>query len=612
MSSPRRLRTAEPPLSPISVPQMLRDIPRWVCWDYMDYCDGKKPRKVPISPNGDYGVNYNDPSAWRPFDEVMQEAARRGGLGVGFVFSEEDNIVGVDLDNAYDEQAWLKPWANEITRHFVGAFCEETPSRLGLHIIGMSGKINGRTRVEVPDGDGGIERYSENRWFTFTGNPVCEGDVIDIREGMSWLEEAFFGGPVRPKTEPSNFPVDVDLDIELARVCLEHIGRNRASIGDDWRAVGYACKGTSESLMEDWIRWSAQWPEFSREECIDRWSRFDSRSGVGTLVYMAASDSGVSAKFLRDESQRRLGRLPQKAVEEDEPTTTLLDAIEAWRQQESTPALPTGIPSLDKLFDGGLPLGQMTALAAAPGVGKSALALHLAIQCLVENSDLVATWCLGEMTKAALAARAITNFDGRQRGLTLQDVIHKKSPADEIAVGMGEQIGRRLKIIEAPLVIDRIERAVAKDKPQLLVVDYVQLVQSSRHFQDATGEIVDCLRKLRQMTTAHNMATLLVTNIAKGCDQNTEIGNIGKGSNQIDFDVDNFLFGHRSGETCGDGGIKIEWRCKKLRQGQMSDVELWFFGKYQQFEDAAGPVVGEIEEFKQFAQRPDSTEWSVI
>jgi len=104
----------------------------------------------------------------------------------------------------------------------------------------------------------------------------------------------------------------------------------------------------------------------------------------------------------------------------------------------------------------------------------------------------------------------------------------------------------------------------------------------------------------------------LVTNIAKGCDHNTEIGNIGKGSNQIDFDVDNFLFGHRSGETCDDGGIKIEWRCKKLRQGQMADVELWFFGKYQTFEDGAAPVFGEIEEFKQFSPPAGSTDWSTI
>jgi replicative DNA helicase len=304
---------------------------------------------------------------------------------------------------------------------------------------------------------------------------------------------------------------------------------------------------------------------------------------------------------------------PVQDAEENAPTPTLLDAIEAWRQQEETPALPTGIPSLDKLFDGGLPLGQMTALAAAPGVGKSALALHLVIECLLKNENLVASWCLGEMTKASLAARAITNFDGKGCGLTLQDVIHKKSPANDIATTMGKSIGSRFKIIEAPLMIDRIEQAVAKDKPQLIVVDYIQLVQSSRHFQDSTGEIVDCLRKLRQITTAHNMATLIVTNVAKGVDHTTEIGNIGKGSNQIDFDVDNFLFGHRAGETGADGEIRIEWLCKKLRQGQMSDVSLWFHGKYQRFIDESEPTVGPIEDFAEFAPRPElRTDWSAF
>jgi RecA/RadA recombinase len=273
-------------------------------------------------------------------------------------------------------------------------------------------------------------------------------------------------------------------------------------------------------------------------------------------------------------------------AEDELPTPTLLDAIEAWRQQEETPAIPTGLPALDKLFDGGLPLGQMTALAAAPGVGKSALALQLVIQCLLNNPDMVAAWCLGEMTRAALAARAITNFGGSANELVLQDVIHKREPSETIAAELGQVIGRRLKIIEAPLVIDRIERALVKDSPVLLVVDYLQLVRSTRHFQDKTGEINDVLLKLRELTTSRNMATLLVTNIAKGCDANTEIGNIGKGSNQIDFDVDNFLFGHRAGEVGQDGEIKVEWRCKKLRQGQMADVEFWFHGKYQFFEDA--------------------------
>jgi hypothetical protein len=198
---------------------------------------------------------------------------------------------------------------------------------------------------------------------------------------------------------------------------------------------------------------------------------------------------------------------------------------------------------------------------------------------------MVATWCLGEMTRAALAARAITNFGGQSNLLTLQDVIHKVDPSREVADALGRTIGTRLKLVEAPLVVDKIERAVVKDGAKLLIVDYLQLVRSTRAFQDKTGEINECLLKLRELTTSRNIATLLVTNIAKGCDASTEIGNIGKGSNQIDFDVDNFLFGHRSGETGADGELKIEWKCKKLRQGQMADVELWFEGKYQLFTD---------------------------
>jgi replicative DNA helicase len=282
---------------------------------------------------------------------------------------------------------------------------------------------------------------------------------------------------------------------------------------------------------------------------------------------------------------------------DETPTPTLRDAIQAWREQEEIPAIKTGLPCLDRLFDGGLPLGQMTALASAPGVGKSALALQLVVQCLLNNPAMVAMWCLGEMTRASLAARAITNYGGSQDELTLQDVIKKKQPSQRIAAELSEVVGDRLKIVEAPLMTDKIERAIAKDKPAMVVVDYLQLVRATRHFQDKMGEINEVLLKLREITTARNIAMILVTNIAKGCDANTEIGNIGKGSNQIDFDVDNFLFGHRLEETGPDGELKIEWRCKKLRQGQMDDIQLWFHGRYQFFDDAI-----QMPEFPDFSR----------
>jgi replicative DNA helicase len=278
---------------------------------------------------------------------------------------------------------------------------------------------------------------------------------------------------------------------------------------------------------------------------------------------------------------------PVQDADTETKTPTLVDAIDAWVKQEETPALATGITSLDRLFDGGLPLGQMTAVAAAPGVGKSALALQLALSALKSDPQLIAAWCLGEMTRAALAARAITLWGGEANGLTLQEIIKKAHGSRQIGVDLANSIGERLKLIEPPLVIDRIERAVEKDGVKLLIVDYLQLVRSTRSYPDKTTEINDVLQKLREITNTQNLACLLVTNIAKGVDASTEIGNIGKGSNQIDFDVDNFLFGERLPEVGGDGEVLVKWHCKKLRQGQRNDVELWFHGKYQTFEENA-------------------------
>jgi hypothetical protein len=204
------------------------------------------------------------------------------------------------------------------------------------------------------------------------------------------------------------------------------------------------------------------------------------------------------------------------------------------------------------------------------------------------------------MTRSALAARAVTHWGGHSAGLTLQDVIKKEGDSRKYAASLAAAVGDRLKLIEPPLIVDRIERAVAKDGVKLLVVDYLQLVRSSRAFTDKTGEINECLLKLREITSTMNVATLLVTNVAKGVDHNTEIGNIGKGSNQIDFDVDNFLFGQRTEEVGQDGEIKVLWHCKKLRQGERRDVELWFHGQYQTFEDTS---VGEIADFAEWSPK---------
>ena len=312
----RRLQKATPPADIDAIPLELRSIPRWIVWDYCDYGEaGKKPRKVPLVAGRDVGADYTDPAVWRPFETVIEEARRRGGLGIGFVFAEDDDLVGVDLDDAI-AGGDLKPWAKEIFDRFE-TWAEKSPSGSGVHFVGRGDRIVGKTRAAVSETEG-VERYSQARWFTFSGDVMKAAPVADVREAMGWLAGRHFAPPAAvaeslAKTS-STYAPDAALDLELARVCIGSLKASRATDGDDWRRVGYALKGTSETLATERHNFSRQWADYSEAECSDRWARFTpGTAGVQTLVGMASDDSGKTPRELIDEARKRLGRPTEKA-----------------------------------------------------------------------------------------------------------------------------------------------------------------------------------------------------------------------------------------------------------------------------------------------------------
>ena len=316
-----RLRQARPPRDPEAIPLELRSIPRWVVWDFFPPT-GTKPKlaKIPLEAGRDTMADYTKPAAWRSFDDVLAEARRRGDVGVGFVFSADDDVVGVDLDDAYHPSGELKPWAKEILDRFGATWAEKSVSGTGVHFLGRGDRILGRKRVDIVPKADGVERYSEARFFTVSGDVLQPAPLADVRQAMAWLEERHFRPTptdrekaTREANKQAAGPraVDPELDRELARVCLEHLKASRAHDGDDWRRVGMALKATAEDLLDDWLAFSKRWPECDEEECRDRWRRFAPASvSLGSLVHMAGDDSGKAAVELVREAKARLGRDP--------------------------------------------------------------------------------------------------------------------------------------------------------------------------------------------------------------------------------------------------------------------------------------------------------------
>jgi len=340
-----RLRKARPPRDPEAIPLELRSIPRWLLWDFFPpKNEGAKPLKVPVKPGGDYQVSAHDPANWQPFEAALEEARRRS-LGVGFAFSDSDDLIGVDLDDAYLPSGELKPWAKEIVERFGGTWGEKSPSGRGVHLIGRGPRVSDEHKAAIEGGDGAVERYSSGQYFTVSGDVIQAAPLGDIREAMEWLAARHFRPAAldrakaireanRDAAGPSHYAPDPELDREVARVCVSHLAAWRAAEWEAWYRVGMALKAVSEDLLDEWVGFSKGWEGWKEDkECREMWRDFKPRRiGLGSLVHWASQDSQKNAVDFHREAKTRLGRpavsaTSKKTVEEIDRD----DRIEAAR-----------------------------------------------------------------------------------------------------------------------------------------------------------------------------------------------------------------------------------------------------------------------------------------
>lgn len=183
----------------IEVPTELAELPQWVTWRYENR--GGKPTKVPYQVNGEL-ASTTDPTTWSTFEEASKAAAFGNFAGVGFVFTEADDLVGIDLDNCFADGE-LVEWAQEIVDRFQ-TYAEISPSGNGVKLFTRGVLQSGRGR-RVAIGDGAIELYSWGRYFTVTGDHLAgtPKGVNAAGGALEWLEERLpKKGPVRVPSAP--------------------------------------------------------------------------------------------------------------------------------------------------------------------------------------------------------------------------------------------------------------------------------------------------------------------------------------------------------------------------------------------------------------------------
>lgn len=176
------------------IPQELKALPNWICWDAVPDEKRGKIKKVPINALTGGGAMSNNPSTWCDFDTAVRASEKHSGIG--FMFGGCP-YFGVDIDGKEEElEAYQRGENGNIISEFIStlqSYAEISQSGKGIHII-CRGTLPKRGRRK-----GSVEMYEDGRFFVMTGNSCSEYESIaECSDSIKPLHEKYIGGGHEP------------------------------------------------------------------------------------------------------------------------------------------------------------------------------------------------------------------------------------------------------------------------------------------------------------------------------------------------------------------------------------------------------------------------------
>ena len=256
-----------------NIPMELKRIPRWVLWKFVEIGDENTKRwsKLPTQANNQPASSTN-PSTWADFLSVQAayEATPDRFDGVGFVFSDEDNLIGVDLDDCYDET--FTNAALQQLAHNIDGYMEISPSGTGVKIFTRSLLANAHV-----DHTKGLEVYPRGRYFTVTGHHIS-GTIPEEPQDLTDVIPARTIRHTGDAFEDYSPPVP---EYDIHRVETEILSKLPQDCGyTEWLSVGFALHhqfGGDYEALELWERWSygdGSVENYAPGQCDAKWPTF--------------------------------------------------------------------------------------------------------------------------------------------------------------------------------------------------------------------------------------------------------------------------------------------------------------------------------------------------
>lgn len=215
------------------------------------------------------------------------------------------------------------------------------------------------------------------------------------------------------------------------------------------------------------------------------------------------------------------------------------------RQQGRVKAITTGIGNIDNLI-GGFYGGELTIIGARPSVGKSAFGANIALSAARDGIKVAVV--SREMTDIQYGSRMISH-EAWVDGMKLRKGSIDPDDWGRIAQCLGDLGALPIEFMFSIRTVEdlcvEVQRKVERGELDMLVVDYLQLLQTRRRFEKDYLRVAHISAELKHLALGCNIPIIALAQVGRDAEGNMPSLKNLRDSGNIEQDADGVIFLHR-------------------------------------------------------------------
>ncbi len=309
---------------------------------------------------------------------------------------------------------------------------------------------------------------------------------------------------------------------------------------------------------------------------------------ISSVITEDAFTEDREANEILSVSEQQIFKISQEHVKQGfiHIKETLAESFDRLEELQKTGAglrgVETGFTDLDNLLSG-LQASNLIILAARPGQGKTAFVINIAQHVAIANKQPVGVFSL-EMSKEELVDRMLVSQSDID-AWKLKTGRLGEEDFDKLSVAMGQ-------LAEAPIFIDdtpglsipemrtKARRLQSEHNLKLLVVDYLQLANPGKKFENRVNEVSYISQSLKNMARELKIPVIGVSQLSRAVEQRgggkPQLADL-RESGAIEQDADVVMFLYSGDEEFTSQRI-VNVLIAKHRNGPVGEKELLFRG----------------------------------